>query len=404
MQLNLLEVVHTPADSLDHQDSLIEAERIKRLVAIHGSPLLILDCNAVRRQYRALQQALPGVQLHYALKPLPHADVVTTLMEEGACFDLATNGEVDLVASLGVAPANTIHTHPIKRDSDIRHALGFGCNTLVFDNQDELLKFVPYRDQVKLLLRVSFRSLATKVDLSKKFGCRPEDALSLLAQAAELGICVTGLSFHVGSQALDPSKHVEAIHACGEIIRQAAELGLPSLNTVDIGGGFPVDYVEPVLPIDTFCAPIRAALATLPAGTRLLAEPGRFIAAPAMTAVATVMGKAQREGKWWYYLDDGVYGSYSGILFDHTHYPIDSLNFFGERQPCVLAGPTCDSIDVIEENILLPELHNGDLIIGRMMGAYTSATATEFNFFRKASIVVINQTHNQDCAVVPLSA
>ncbi|MBC3767120.1 type III PLP-dependent enzyme [Neptunicella marina] len=389
---------------IEHIDFTSEAERIRSLVATHGSPLLILDCDAVRRQYRALSDALPGVELHYAIKPLPHPAVISTLMQEGARFDLATNGEVDMVAELGLDPARTIHTHPIKRDSDIRHALDYGCRTFVIDNPDELKKFIPYAADVQLLLRLSFRSPDAKIDLSKKFGCDPAVAMALLQQAADWGIRILGLSFHVGSQCAEPTKHVEAIRSCGGIIMQAEALGLPALSIVDIGGGFPVDYQDKVQPIDTFCAPIRDALAGLPAGTRLIAEPGRFIAAPSMTAVSSVMGKAKREGRWWYYLDDGIYGSYSGRIFDYTHYPIDSLDFFGERSSSVLAGPTCDSVDVIEDNIMLPELECGALIVGRMMGAYTSATATDFNFFRKAEIVVVNDAVSEEYNVVPLTA
>ncbi len=402
MACNHLEVIHPPAALPDRHEALTEAERIRLLVAIHGSPLLILDCDAVRRQYRALRAALPGVELHYALKPLPHPAVVSTLQDEGASFDLATSGEVELVAGLGIDPARTIHTHPIKRDRDIRDALAYGCTTFVVDNPDELLKFIPYASEVELLLRVSFRSPDAKVDLSKKFGCTPEAAPALLRQAAALGIRIKGLSFHVGSQALEPTKHVEAIRACAGIIAESASEGLPSLDVLDIGGGFPVDYRESVPAIEAFCQPIREALAELPAAVRLIAEPGRFIAAPAITAVSTVMGKALRDGRWWYYLDDGLYGSYSGQLFDHTHYPVDCLDFLGERALSVLAGPTCDSIDVIDENILLPSLECGDLVVGRMMGAYTWASATEFNFFRKATIVVINEQVDSMCEVLPL--
>ncbi|GAB4298426.1 MAG: type III PLP-dependent enzyme [Thiohalomonadaceae bacterium] len=386
----------------DKADEPPEAERIRRLVAIYGAPLLILDCEAIRRQYRALAAALPGVDLYYALKPLPHPAVVTTLMQEDAWFDLATSGEVDLVRGLGVAPERCIHTHPIKRDRDIRDALDFGVTTFVVDNPDELRKFEKYADQADLLLRVSFRSPDAKVDLSKKFGCTPEAARELLVMARDLGIRIKGLSFHVGSQAADPRKHVEAVNACGAIIAWNKQAGLPPLTVLDIGGGFPVEYNEDVPPINEFCRPIREALAQIPQDVRFIAEPGRFISAPAITAVSSVMGKALRDGRWWYYLDDGVYGSYSGQMFDHAKYPVDCLEWQGERHPSVLAGPTCDSIDVIDENIMLPELNEGDLIVGRMMGAYTWASATEFNFFRKAQIVVINEYVGEACEVVPL--
>jgi ornithine decarboxylase len=379
----------SPAHSFD-STTLTEAE-IRRLAARFGSPLLVVDCEQVRRQYRALRAALPGVDLHYALKPLPHASVVTTLRDEGAFFDLATTGEVELVKAQGIAPERCIHTHPIKRDSDIRDALRFGVTTFVVDNPDEIRKFVRYRKRAELLIRVCFRSPTAVCDLSKKFGCEPGAVLGLIEQARRLGVRVRGLSFHVGSQATDPSKYIEAIHACTNLVAEALLAGLPSLDVLDIGGGFPVPYTDAVMPIGEFCAPIRAALAKLPKHVRVIAEPGRFIAAPAAIAVSTVMGKAKRDGRWWYYLDDGLYGSYSGQLFDHAKYPVAALRDGAELFESVLAGPTCDSIDVIDDNIALPELEVGDLVVGRMMGAYTWASATDFNFFKRAKVVVMNE-------------
>jgi ornithine decarboxylase len=379
----------SPAHSFD-STSLTQAE-IRTLVARFGSPLLVLDCQQVRRQYRALRAALPGVDLHYALKPLPHAAVVACLRDEGAFFDLATTGEVELVKAQGVAPERCIHTHPIKRDSDIRDALRFGITTFVADNPDEIKKFVRYRKRAELLLRVSFRSPDAVVDLSRKFGCEPGAVLGLIEMARRLGIRVRGLSFHVGSQATDPGKYLEAIEACKNLIAEALLAGLPSLDVLDIGGGFPVPYHESVMPIEEFCAPIRAALAKLPKHVRVIAEPGRFIAAPAAIAIATVMGRAKRDGRWWYYLDDGLYGSYSGQLYDHAKYPVSALSESEELFDSVLAGPTCDSIDVIDDCVRLPELKVGDLVVGRMMGAYTWASATDFNFFKRAKVVVMNE-------------
>ncbi|MCQ8878429.1 type III PLP-dependent enzyme [Pseudoalteromonas shioyasakiensis] len=364
---------------------------IEQLVTQHGAPLMVLDCDAVRCQYRALSNALPGVTLHFALKPLPHAAVVRTLLEEGASFDLATSGEVDLVASQGVPSERTIHTHPIKRDADIRDALEYGCNVFVVDNINELEKFIAYKESVEILVRLSFRNADAFADLSKKFGCSPAMAIEIITYAKQLGIRIKGLSFHVGSQTASPAKYVSAIEACNLVIKNVAELGLPALSTLDIGGGFPVPYSKDVLPIDEFCAPINDALAKLPDTIRVIAEPGRFIVASCVTSVASVMGQAVREGKPWYYLDDGIYGSFSGLMFDEAAYPIDSLKQEGARVESVLAGPTCDSIDVVSDAIMLPKLNNGDLIISRMMGAYTLATATDFNFFKRAEVIVLNE-------------
>ena len=369
---------------------------IEQLASQFCAPLMVLDCDAIRRQYRALKHALPGVVLHFALKPLPHAAVVRTLLDEGASFDLATSGEVDLVASQGVPSERTIHTHPIKRDSDIRDALAYGCTVFVVDNINELEKFIAYKDQAEILVRLSFRNKDAFADLSKKFGCSPEAAIDIISLAQQLGIRIKGLSFHVGSQSPNPTKYVEAINASAKVVKQVAELGLPALSTLDIGGGFPVPYSADVLPIDVFCAPINIALTQLPETMQIIAEPGRFIVASSVTSVASVMGQATREGKTWYYLDDGVYGSFSGLMFDEAAYPIDSAKQDSERFESVLAGPTCDSIDVISDSIMLPKLNNGDLIISRMMGAYTLATATDFNFFKRAEVVVLNeQMHSQ---------
>jgi ornithine decarboxylase len=379
-----------------------EPAQVRRLTREFGSPLLILDCARVRTQYRSLRRALPGVDLHYALKPMPHPAVVRAVIEEGGWLDLATTGEVQLVAALGIAPARCIHTHPIKRARDIRNALGFGVRTFVADNADEVRKFARYGERSALLLRVSFRAPGAVCDLSRKFGCDPEDALMLARLAASLGIDVQGFSFHVGSQSPDALKHVEAIEACARLLRLARRERLGSLDTLDIGGGFPIDYLQHAVAIRSFCAPIRAALAPLPKRVRVFAEPGRFIAGPAAIAVATVMGRARREGHWWYYLDDGLYSSYSGQLYDHARYPVESLRQGAPLMPSVLAGPTCDSIDVIAENLMLPQLKVGDLIIGRAMGAYTWASASEFNFFPRATVVAVNRRAGDAGGVEPL--
>jgi ornithine decarboxylase len=367
-----------------------EPGQIRRLVAEFGSPLLIVDCARVRGQYRALQRALPGVDLHYALKPLPHPAVVQAVADAGGWLDLATTGEVQVAAGLGIDPGRCIHTHPIKRERDINNALAYGVSTFVADNPDEVRKFRAYAGRAALLLRVSFRSPGAVCDLSRKFGCDPEQALELARLVASLGIELRGFSFHVGSQAADAAKHVEAIEACAALLAAARRARLGECDTLDIGGGFPIGYDSPATGITRYCAPIRHALARLPRRVRVIAEPGRFIVGPAAIGVATVMGRAQREGHWWYYLDDGIYGSYSGQLYDHARYPVSTLRE-GPLLPSVLAGPTCDGIDVIAEALQLPRLNIGDLVIGRQMGAYTWATASTFNFFPKATIVVVNR-------------
>jgi ornithine decarboxylase len=391
--------------------SYSEGAFYRDLVNEFGSPLLILDADKVRRQYRDLWQALPGVEIYYAVKSLPNRTLLGILSESGAGFDLASSGEIDLIRDLKISARRTIHSHPIKRDGDIRDGLRFGCTTFVVDNTEELLKFIPYRHRVGLFIRISFRDNSAVVDLSKKFGCALEEVDELLALAARLGIHIKGLCFHVGSQCTDARRQVEAINDCNMVIRRHHDTGAAPISTLDIGGGFPIAYDGGCVDIAAYCAPIRQALAALPPYVNVLAEPGRFISGPSMTCVTHVIGKSVRDGLHWYYLDDGVYGSFSGQIYDHMRYPLECFSDDTRRYPSVLAGPTCDSIDVIAEDIALPELNLGDLVVGHMMGAYTTASATRFNLLKNAEVVVINgrtvettqATLEQNWATAPLA-
>jgi ornithine decarboxylase len=318
---------------------------------------------------------------------------LTTLYREGCNFDLATQGEIRLLEKHHISPKKTIHTHPIKRDVDIRAALRYGCTTFVVDNETELEKFTRYRERVGLLLRLGFPNPDALINLSKKFGLPVQEAPAFMARAGELGLHIKGLSFHVGSQCREPGAHVRAIRECNNLIRATRPGRDVPMRMLDIGGGFPTSYDGSGMGVDAFCAPLREALAELPGNIHVIAEPGRFIAAPSMTCIASVIGRARRRDRMWYYLDDGVYGSFSGQIFDHVSYPLFTLRE-GPLQPCVLAGPTCDSIDVIREEAMLPELELGDLVIAPMMGAYTSATATEFNSLPRTHIIAINTDVN----------
>ena len=170
-QLEQLFAEQTHPDELE----LFDRASLKELVAQHETPFMVLDLEEVEYQYKALQAALPGVKLFYAIKSLSHPSLIKRLKKLGSQFDLATTGEVELVKGLGVAGEACIHTHPIKKDKEIRSALAFGCHRFVVDNPAEVLKFIPYKDQVELMVRVSFRSQDAVVDLSRKFGCALEE-------------------------------------------------------------------------------------------------------------------------------------------------------------------------------------------------------------------------------------
>lgn len=388
--MNKLTMVESFAEQ-SHPDVLEEFDRasLEELVVKHETPFMVLDLSEVEYQYKSLQAALPGVKLFYALKALSHPELIKRLKSIGSHFDLATIGEVELVESLGIKGEQCIHSHPIKKDKEIKRALEFGCNRMVIDNMEELKKFVPYAGQVELVIRVSFRSKQAVVDLSRKFGCALEELPVLVDFAKQNGIDVVGLSFHVGSQSLSPMTQANAVRASVAAMKVMQGVNWKFL---DIGGSFPVAYHEDVLPIEDFCAPVMEALSELPEGIEVFAEPGRFIAAPSMIEVVSIVGKTKRGAKTWYYLDDGVYGGFSGQMFDHAVYPLAPLKPFdptGAFYSSVLAGPTCDSIDVIAEDIELPEMFIGDILVGKKMGAYTIASATEFNYYPKPKVVVV---------------
>jgi ornithine decarboxylase len=293
-----------------------------------------------------------------------------------------------------VAPDRCIYTHPVKKPADVAAAVRTGIRTFVFDNEGELDKFAGVEDSVELLLRLQYRTPQALIDLSYKYGARPDEAFDLLRAAQRKGLRVTGLSFHPGSQMSSVEPLVQDIQQAAMLIECLADVGF-RLDVLDIGGGLPVPYDAAVPHLDGFVAAIEEELRPLTRrGIRVISEPGRFVAAPAMLAVASVVGVTRRGGMPWYYLDDGLYGSFSNVLSDHVHptvYAYEAVAGVAERDavPSVLAGPTCDSTDVISTAAMLPALDVGDLLVAPCMGAYTSVTACEFNGLPKATVVVV---------------
>jgi ornithine decarboxylase len=363
------------------------------LVARHGTPLLVLDPGRLVEQYRALRDALPDVQPYYAVKALAHPAALAALRDAGGCFDVASPHEVALVVGLGIAPERCIYTHPVKKREDVVAAVRAGIRTFVFDSEGELAKFAGLEDRVDLLLRIGYRTRAALIDLSYKFGAEPGEAVDLLRAAQGSGLRVRGLSFHPGSQLASPDPLREDLRHAAMLIDCAADLGI-ELDVLDIGGGLPVPYDAAVPPLESFTAVIAEEIGPLVRrGISVISEPGRFLAAPAMLAVASVVGVNRRGGVPWYYLDDGLYGSFSNVLSDHVHPTVHAYEALAgvERDavPSVLAGPTCDSTDVITTGARLPALEVGDLVVAPCMGAYTAVTACEFNGIPRTPVVVV---------------
>ncbi len=355
------------------------------------TPVLLLSRSAVRRNYLDLHAALPRVGIHYAIKPNNHTLFINEVHRLGGSFDVCSAGEIDLVNKYDLDPSTLIHSHPIKSLPEFDYAVGEGIETFVVDNPDEVCKLARYTHK-KLKILVRFRiptNTNAVVNLQYKFGCPPGDVIELAGKIEENGHEFYGLCFHLGSQCIYSDNYVLAIQEAHALIN---ELDLAGFDTrlLDIGGGFPVEYVEPVPDIEEFCRPINDALDRhIRRGIRVICEPGRFIAATPVTLVASVVGRALRDGKMWYYLDDGLYSTFSGMLYDHCQYPVIS-NRKGNELLSVLSGPTCDSFDVMYDGLMLPEHQVGDKIAFASTGAYCAVSGSNFNALRRPEYLEID--------------
>jgi len=355
----------------------------------HGTPILAISRSALKEQLSRFRSLLPRVDPFYAVKANPHPDVLKTVARAGAGFDVASQAEMDAVLAVGAKPSRLIFANTIKPVEAIAAARKRGVTLTTFDSEYELDKIAEHASDSRVLVRIKVPNVGSVVELSLKFGAEPADAVPLLIKAHKLGLHPTGVSFHVGSQCTQVGNYIDALETAAIIVRDARLKQIP-LEIVDIGGGFPIPHFD--ADEDRFDETARIISKELDRlfdeNVRVIAEPGRFIVGPAATLILRVTGKAIRENKHWYYLDDGVYGSLSGILFDHATYQFKVIRR-GRRQLSTLAGPTCDSLDIIARGEELPELELGDIVYVENTGAYSTASATNFNGITPAKAVMV---------------
>ena len=238
------------------------------------------------------------------------------------------------------------------------------------------------------MLRLKVPNTGAMVELSSKFGASPGEAVDLILAAHERGLVCEGLSFHVGSQTTNVENYVQAISLAASVFEEAKERGYHKMNLLDIGGGFPAPYDETVKPFQELAAILNRELDRLfPKDVQIIAEPGRFMVATAATAVSKIIGKAIRDGKLCYYIDDGVYHTFSGVIFDHCHYHFSAFKD-GPKAVASVFGPTCDALDVVSMTESLPtNLDIGDLLYSEKIGSYSAASSTWFNGFPPAKVI-----------------
>jgi len=374
----------------------------KQLLAVakkYGTPVVVIDHEVIRRNYASFRRHLPKVQAYYAVKANPAPEIVRTLYEAGASFDVASLPEFLLVhENIAGLPAKErqdfiwdkiIYANPIKPKETLQ-ALDEYKPLLTYDNRDELMKIKRYAPHAGLVLRLRVPNTGSMVELSSKFGCDTGEAVDLILEAFRIGLVVEGLSFHVGSQCTNFENFVQALNMAAAVMQEARSRG-HEIKILDIGGGFPVPYDAHVRPIRQLATKINAEIKRLFApDIQILAEPGRFLVATAATAIARVIGKAVRDGKRCYYIDDSVYHTFSGIIFDHCQYHLNAFGK-GETEICTVFGQTCDGMDTISHSEQLPALEIDDLVYSESIGAYSSASSTWFNGFAPANVVHVNQ-------------
>jgi ornithine decarboxylase len=350
------------------------------------TPCLVMDLDVVRACYRRLRAVLPHTRVYYAVKANPDPRVVAALAELGAGFDVASPAEVALCLSVGAAPGSVSYGSTVKKRSDVAFAFGAGVRRFAVDSSADLENIAAAAPGSAVYCRLFVPDDGARTPFGRKFGCPPSEAAELLAAAGRLGLTPYGVSFHVGSQQLDPAAFARGVAAAAAVVARGAPV--PVLN---LGGGFPVGYASPVPPLTAYAEAIRGAVRRyFPRGApELVIEPGRVLVAEAGLLRTEVVLVADRDGRRWVYLDVGRYGGLAETENEAIAYRIVSSGSGsgsgGPDGPVVLAGPTCDGDDVLYQHTpyhLPLSLRAGDTLDILTAGAYTASYASvAFNGF-----------------------
>ncbi len=353
------------------------------------TPCLIVDLDIVTQAYKLLRRYLPLARVFYAVKANPAPEVVGALKDLGSSFDVASRNEIDLCLGRGVAPDNVSFGNTIKKERDIAYAYEKGVRLFAFDSQAELEKLSRAAPGSRVFCRILVECTGADWPLSRKFGCAPEMAVELLRQARDIGLDPYGVSFHVGSQQTDLSQWDSAIGRAAKMFSALAETDI-NLRMVNVGGGFPAKYRGDVPAVVNYANAVMAAM-TAHFGNNLpemIIEPGRSIVGDAgmiQSEVVLISRKSANDPKRWVYLDVGKFGGLAETMDEAIKYRIKTPADGGPRGPVVIAGPTCDSADILYERTVyrLPlDLKVGDRVEILSTGAYTSSySAVNFNGF-----------------------
>jgi len=356
---------------------------------VENEAFYVVDLGAVVRKHQEWTAHLPRVKPFYAIKCNPDTAIIKLLASLGTNFDCASKAEIQQILGCGVSPDRIIYANPCKMKSHIEYAKASNVELMTFDNSHELIKISENYRNAKLLLRIITDDSKSVCRFSTKFGAPLDTTYGLLKLAKDLNLNVCGVSFHVGSGCMSADSFVSAIRSAHRVFKEAEELGL-TFNMLDLGGGWPGSNNERI-DFRVIANAIRPVIDDLfPAEIEVIAEPGRFFVFESHTLAVNVFAKrtvqepTTGDKHFLYYVNDGVYQSFNCILFDH-YTPTASVLIPGEdntQYKSTIFGPTCDSMDCIGKDISLPELHVGDWLYFKNMGAYSVAAASPFNGFK----------------------
>ena len=350
-------------------------------------PFLLIDRSIVRQKTRRFKTAMPRVHPHYAVKANPDVLVLKTLIEEGAGFEIASIAELDLLMNLGVSAAEIFYSNPMKSRAYLGYSAIKGVEWYVLDSIEELRKIVSVKPDAKMYLRIDTPNIGSDWPLAGKFGTHLADINEIIQEAVKLNADLAGVTFHVGSQCRNPQNWRVGIERAKKVF---ADMKLAGLNPrlLNIGGGYPVRHIKPIPSIEIIAEVINDAIADLPDNIRIMAEPGRYLVSDSAYFVCRVVGTATRNGKRWMYWDAGMFGGVIEIT-EGLRYEILTDRKSSDI-PWSVAGPTCDSVDILMHDLMLPsDIQEGDFIYIPNAGAYTTAYASNFNGFPLPDVKVI---------------
>ena len=366
-------------------------EKIARFLAEHSpeTPCLVIDLEVIAKSYEALRRYLPLARVYYAVKANPAAEIITMLESKGANFDVASRGEIELCLGSGIAPERLPFGNTIKKERDIAFAYQAGVRLFAFDSARELDKLVRAAPGARVFCRILVACDGAEWPLSRKFGCAPEMAIELLRKARDAGLDPYGISFHVGSQQTDLGQWDGAVRTAARMFSALAEADI-DLRMVNIGGGFPAHYRGEVPEVEHYARAVMTAVTRhfgndLP---EIIIEPGRSLVGDAgiiQSEVVLIAEKGGADDRRWIYLDVGKFNGLAETMDESIKYRIVTPSRGGSSGPVVLAGPTCDSADILYERTeyRLPlGLRVGDKVEILSTGAYTASYASVgFNGF-----------------------